>query len=228
MNPQDRPKAVLLLVAVLAVFGFAFWRLTSMRAANTPAPARASAPTQAPPSAVASNTPGGAPQMLTDEELAQLDASAQDTDVPAPVFDPFRKTVRLQTGSDTPATVATASQPGAIQGVAPLGVTPPADDPMSMATFELVGVVIGKPALAVMRAGDQMLYLKKGERISKEIVLFDVRNEYVVLRYRKNNFKVAIGEPRQLVEGSIGLTPTGEAPVAPLPDVRQPTSLPAG
>ena len=84
MNPQDRPKAIVLLVLVVAVFGFVIMRFMGSKGAPTPEqPVATSAPTTQAPGQPAAGGPGPAPssgnirEPLSDEELAELHGRAR-------------------------------------------------------------------------------------------------------------------------------------------------------
>lgn len=230
MNPQDRPKAIVLLVLVVAVFGFVIMRFMGSKGAPTPEqPVATSAPTTQAPGQPAAGGPGPAPssgnirEPLSDEELAELDSSNVAAIPATGKVNPFRRTVR-EVGS---ATGAITGSPGSMPGeFGPLVVTGIPTDPMALVSIELVGVVVGTPSYAVLRAGDEMVYLRKGEHLSEQIVLQDVRSEHVVLRYQKNNYRLVIGEPRQLEEG-LELAPTqGANPAENRPTQGNPGSNP--
>lgn len=210
MKPQDRPKALVLVIALVVVFVFIFLRLKGSSTPEAP-------PTTVPPTAAASrpagqdaNLPPGATVRqggLSDEELAELDSSRARTDDSTVAVNPFRRTVNpIEDQTPGMQTAATASRPprmggSSVAGVGPMGLNPVSIDPMGSQTLLLQGVILGKPSLAIIRAGDEMMYVNEGTKLSDGIKVLRVFADYVVLRFQDNNYRLQMDVPRQLLAG---------------------------
>jgi hypothetical protein len=220
MRPEDRPKAIVLLVAVVAVFAFVIFRFLGGRSAE-PTPA-ASAGTGAAPAPSASvggtvgTTPGTSPTeapraALADEQLSEIDSATGLP--PLGGVNPFRRTVSTVAMSSGPGGSAAAA--GATAGGA--GFTPVPIDPIASTMLEVQGVIVGSPAYAIIKAGGETLYLRDGDALSDTVRLVAVKSNGVVLRHKGKRHTILIGEPKQIMDPALSIGPTGDIPVGPLP-----------
>lgn len=164
IRAEDRGKAILLVVAILAVLVFAL-RPLIFRSAPTPAPSAVASATNPTPDPL--GTPPADPDV-------RVDPVTTETGSVAPPANPFRKTVATKSTYDAgnPGSSQVAADgavnrkppPTGLDGKLPdgPGVNPlPATIPEEL-EFRLEGVMVGGRSLAVVRRGGELQYLRVG------------------------------------------------------------------
>ncbi|MBI1333770.1 MAG: hypothetical protein GC165_12930 [Armatimonadetes bacterium] len=185
MNTDDRKKLVGLVVGIVLVFAFVFWRVSGILAPTTaiaPAPIDLTA-NAAPLVATASNEPV--------EADPQIDLN--DRIIP-PAADPFQSVV-----SNTPKPIVTPSAP--VNTVTPkqseipplpLGDTPiQAEQPE---TLLLSGLVGGPKPLAIVQIGSQSYVVRVGQTFGNGYIVNAITRDSVVLKREKTIIKLFIGQ----------------------------------
>lgn len=169
ISPQDRNKAIILVLAVVAVFGFLFWRIFGSSGSTSEAP---------PPTVnLSTPTPGSTPPAVPAQVVEVAIPST------AALVNPFRTVLR-------PAGVAAAAPtgnrvrpagPGLGQGTFP--PVNPGDVPAGMSVEpNLIGVVTGANPVAIFKVGDREVVLHRGEKLDTGEVLDSVTNDSATLR----------------------------------------------
>ena len=210
VSAQDRPKVVILTVAIVAMVAVAVARLYPLLSgggAATPAPAASSQPT---------STQAGA--RLSPEEalearqtmLEQLEAS--DTPRGPAGRDPFRPPPGAVS---TAQAVARQAPTPPVERSRPVGGLPSGEyQPPSPAFPDLAsrpapvalpplpqvtvrGVISGDPAVAILTIGQQTFHKMEGEPLGGGLVLARITDYGVVIKYGKRNYPVDVGHSVQ-------------------------------
>jgi hypothetical protein len=170
MSPQDRNKAILLVIAVLGVFGFAYWRVSSLAgpAPAAPAVSRVDAPIQTDPNAPLSEARGFVVRRTPD-----------------PGIDPFRSVI-----SDTGSGFASPEPPrtfrnrprglGSFTGSLGDGGFMPVE--AAAPPIRALGMIAGDQPVAVLLIGNQEETVRIGDRIATGAIVERISSDGVVLR----------------------------------------------
>jgi hypothetical protein len=161
LRKGDVWKAVLLILLIIAVGYFAYWRVAGTLGKPAFKPAARSSPetakAQAPEKIIQGEEMFTPRQRTTSGELAKAHTSP----------DPFRPEVSERSGSRTPAP-SSGGSPAAGQSPAGYG-------------FWLTGVVYGDRPLAVVRSGEQHFFVRKGEYLPGEWRVASISRQSVTL-----------------------------------------------
>lgn len=164
IRAEDRSKAILLVVAILAVLVFA---LRPILFRSTPAPSPAPVASATPPSA----DPLGTVPVDPDVRVEQIDT---ESGAVAPPTNPFRQTVATRPTSDpgNPGSsqvnadnaVNQRPPPSRLDGKLPTepGVNPLPPTLPEELEFRLEGVMVDGRSVAVVRRGGELQYLRVG------------------------------------------------------------------
>jgi hypothetical protein len=190
IKPEDRPKLIALLAAVFVVFGYGAWQLFKPRGGGQPAPPAGPRiakllPAPRPPQNVPTPTkdifrpirplPGAAPkkQAETPPKAPNRPAAGREDDTP-PAGVPPTPDRKKTTEPD----VKAPPKPTPLVPVVP------------QKRLELVGVVSGKTALAMILVNGREFFVRQGERLDRyhvarigmDEVLLTRQNSRIVLR----------------------------------------------
>ena len=204
-KPEDRPKLIGLLVAIVGVFLYVLITLvpkltgaqTAPPAAPAPPPALAAASVGTPGGNTALTSPSGTASPLPNEE--------SDKVPPAPAHDLFTPP---QGDKSQPLPGAPEAQPrrpvkaaAAISGPAPTKpaglaatpVAPAAPAPPALPPVELKGVILGEPAVAVLSVNGEVVQRQLGDQIAGGLKLVKITEMGIVLQEGKKQIPVIVG-----------------------------------
>jgi len=241
IRPEDRPKIILLSLAIVAVMAYIVFTLRSRFVARSAAPT---------PVAVFVPRPAassGATEAVTGSEsggvVARRAPNPADVDVegsipPAPARDPFKPPVstRVTSGSPRPSVPPRASvRPGPRpalpvfeypgSGLPRSGDLPPAEVAPPLPAVALKGVITGDPAIAVVEIDGQTFYKQEGESLGHSLSLRKISEAGVVIQRSlprgRKNYILAVGHSLPT-----GLPRTG-TPSAPAPGASEDNAPPS-
>jgi hypothetical protein len=220
-KPEDKPKVIALGVALVA---FVLYFVVFVIPKITGSAAKADTPTK--PKTPVEGTAAASGANETNPASVELYA---DLEEPTPhLFDPFQAPVEI---AETPikfvaATTVPKPAPAAGAGVPSVGFMPgvpghPAAakaQPPSWPDIELVGVIPGEPAVAVLKVGDRTFHGYVGDKMQGGVKITRISEIGVVLHFAGKEVSLSIGQetPKELTAAA----QVAELP-EPAPSVRQ-------
>lgn len=213
-KPEDTPKLIALVVAIIAVFAYVIYSFmkgsgnSAQASPNTIAAAPSSSSNQLMGQPFASvdpttMTPGGP----TPDAAARAESLLADNSAPpvVSVRDPFRSPVggaaaappsgRVGSGyapRNIPQPVGVSSQVGGSVGAGmpmPVAAPPPSE-------LELKGVISGgSRPMALLRIGQTLLNIYEGQKITKDLVVKKIGVASIELMNKKDSIELAVGTP---------------------------------
>jgi len=199
IKPEDKPKLIGLVVALLGVVAYVLiFLVPRITATATPAP-KVDPP---PPLAAASATaPAGAPAVqgeasaaLPDEDTAPIPAPpGRDSFTPPPASSHAPTPVNPMASAKLPnaPSVAVPGSPAG-PGIAPaLIVGPPVPPPLP--PIELKGVILGDPAVAVISVNGEVVQRQVGEVITGSLKLAKIAEAGITVFDGKHWVPVTVG-----------------------------------
>ena len=182
---QDRNKAIALSAAVVLVFGFAIWRISSMSGSSTPPPEvhlDSPKPVASNPAADAAKTSGTAVDVVLP--------------VSAGLIDPFRSVLPARSAAASPGPGTDQPRPrtisGALAGVAPVTITPTGNVPDVAADPKLVGVMTGDDPLAVFLENGKEVILHVGDKLDSGYLIESIGANSADLRRKGKHLTVIV------------------------------------
>lgn len=193
MNSEDRKKAIGLVVGILFVFGFAFWRISSEMSpsvAVAPAPEAVAAPaTDAPLVANATAPPVAESDIIINDEFAPIAA------------DPFRSVVSNGGVPQSAPVNRTSETKVKDSTVPPFPIPGPALIQAKSENIELSGVVGGKKPLAIVVVDQESFIVGIGQKFGSGYVVSSIGRDTIKLRHGKSIISLSIGQQAQHLEG---------------------------
>jgi hypothetical protein len=204
--PEDRGRMLILLIAVVGVFGFAIWRVVSLSgpppAANlvTPPPAKLTdGPTvtsTAPNGTVASGAGGGTTTLGSQLVILEPPANAD-------LVDPFRAVLAKDESTSSPFPGAgparstptpkvtlpdiTPLKPGSLDGTLPTTIDAKIEPP------KLSGIISGNPPIGIFTINGKDEILHVGEKTSDGYLVQSISGSSASLARGKTKVNLSVG-----------------------------------
>ena len=209
MTPQDRPKVIGLVLAIIAVMAFAVWRLRSMTPAAPAAElnnavASNATPPVSPPKVDGAMTSNPATTGSQSEQLSSKPLPPQST---SSDVNPFHKVLPNQNATTPKGSVALAQSavkpatapPKPLAGNLPLAVKvePEAN---AMASYRVAGVVgSSRNAMVVLQGEHDVLYQHVGDTLKNGMLIARADHGTITLEGQQGRKQLQVGD---LVEPS--------------------------
>lgn len=217
IKPEDRPKLIGLIVALLGVIVYVVVALVPRLAAAAAPAAHVDSPPPALTSASATTTAGqqttggDASAALPDEDNAPVPpAPSRDTFTPPAATvqrrAPIQPITPIPAPMGPPVMQGGMPQPG-ITGVGPAQVIAPPKPVLP--PIELKGVILGDPSVAVIRVNTEIVERQAGEIIAGDLRLAKIADVGITVQDGKRYVPVTVGHMMPGTEGP-------NAPVAPV------------
>jgi hypothetical protein len=203
IKPEERPKLIALLAAVFVVFGYGAWQLFKPSGAGQPAPAAGTRVAERPPAGGPpqkfSRPTGGLKPATKDIFWSPAEATPKRQPKTLPKAPARRALVRKDDRPTDDRPTAGAHPTTDRKKVAESDVeAPPKQVPpapvVPQKRLELVGVVSGTPAVAMILVNGREFFVRQGERLDRYHVAHIVMDK-VLLTGQNSRIVLRVGAP---------------------------------